>query len=445
MALRSNKRVIYAHQAINIRPTGIQGAAIGGDYLAKGVQELGIATNFNNTPYFQMGQLEIYEDVEELPDVQVTISKCLDGRPLLYHLATSAPWTPSPTLAGRQNNQCILTIGIFPDTNDYSTGIPPSILECSGLFPSSLQYQFPVNGICTESLTLVGNDKLWKNDTDVTNPTDISRRNSLVFPNITTQYHNDRPVYTTAPAISGVAYTIALTGVQRRQHINFTPWTFYGVRSTDTNGMAADPFCTILPPDVDGISSSGTNNKTDGSNFDAHIQNISISVDLGRDQLDELGRRGPYHRFINFPVEVTCAIEITSTSGDLVSATEGGILSTSSAACDLQTNLSNRTIRVATCHKEVFYLGTKNKLTSVQLGGGGTDGGNQTLTYNYRNYNTLTVMAFSDTHDNLSATNGLLDNLNSVDATYSFWNIKSDGNPAGTGDSYVPGAYYLIN
>lgn len=437
----ANKRIIYANQAVHIRPTGIAVGAMGGSYIAKGVQECGIATNFNNTPYFQMGQLEIYEDVEELPDVQVTISKAIDGRPLLYHLATSIAGTPTPTLAGRQNSQCILTLGTYPDTNDYATGTPTSIVECSGLFVSSLQYQFPVNGTFTESLTLVGNDKLWKGDVDITNPTDLARANSLSFP-LTSEFHSDLPVITTQPFISGGAHTFAFTGVQRRQHLNFTPWSLYTTTSIDANGAAADPFCTVLPPDVAGISSSGINNKSDGQNFDAHVQNISISTNLGRNQLDELGRRGPYHRYINFPVEVTCSIQALSISGDFVSATEAGIRSQTQSACASQTNLINRTIRVATCHREVIYLGTKNKLTSVEHGGGGTDGGNVTITYNYRNYNTLTVMAFSDPHDDAGALDGASASL-AISAN-SWWNVVANGSAGTTGSSYAPGAYYLV-
>lgn len=434
MPARTNKRLIYAHQAVTITPDT---SAINVTHdLAKGVQEVGISTNFNNTPYFELGQLAIYEDVEELPDVEVTITKALDGRPLLYHLATSTMTLSSPTLAGRQNAKCRVRVGIFPDTNDYSTGVPPAIVECSGLFPSSLQYTFPVDGTFTETLTLVGNDKLWKGDSKILNPADSARANSL-SQTLSTQFLNDVPVFTGTVHFDDDAdtYTFANTGVQRRQHLNFTPWSFYpptGTKPVDVNGMVADPFCTVLPPDVDGISSSGTNNKSNGVDFDAHIQNITISVDLGREQLNELGRRAPYHRFVQLPVEVTCSIEVIATSGDLVSATEGGIRSPSQSACAIQTNLMNRTIRVATCHKEIFYLGTKNKLTSVEFGGGNTDGGNATVTYNYRNYNHLTVMAFSDPHDNdLSP--------RSASISEQFWNENIDR------ANQLPGWSWLVN
>lgn len=441
MPLRSNKRMIYPHQAVAIRPIGdaldLGGTGISAtDHLAYGVQEIGVSTNFDNTPYFQLGMLDLYDDIEELPDIEVNIVKALDGKPLIYHLATSTQSLTAPTLAGRQNAQCVVTIGYYSDTNDYSTGGAPSIAEMSGLYPSSLEYAFPVDDTFRETVTLVGNDKIWKGDSDIVNASDLARSNGLAMA-LTQQFNADTPVHQVSVYISGAAVVYTSTGLQRRQHLNFTPWSVFPniAKQVDANGMAADPFCTILPPDVDGISSSGVNDKSDGTNFDAHVQNITISVDLGRDALDELGRRGPYHRFINFPVEVTTAIEILSTSGDMVSATENGILSTSTSACATQNNLRNRTIRVATCHHEVFYLGTKNKLTSVEMGGGGTDGGNQTITYNYRNYNYLTVMAFSDPHDDGNHVEG--------NTGAGFWNRNITTFLENTGTTYTPGAAYL--
>ena len=40
------------------------------------------------------------------------------------------------------------------------------------------------------------------------------------------------------------------------------------------------------------------------------IQKINISADLIKEKVWELGRRGPYYRYINFPTEVTEKIEI---------------------------------------------------------------------------------------------------------------------------------------
>ena len=55
-------------------------------------------------------------------------------------------------------------------------------------------------------------------------------------------------------------------------------------------------------------------------------------------------------------------------------------------------NLSNQVIRVATCEGTRIYLGTKNKLASVNYGGGDAGGGNVSVTYSYTNFNDMTVM-----------------------------------------------------
>ena len=164
----------------------------------------------------------------------------------------------------------------------------------------------------------------------------------------------------------------------------------------DTNSMVADPDTTILPPDVFGISDSGTNELV-GDERGAHISSISVSTNLGREEINEQGRRTPYHRFVTFPIEVTCEIEVTTSSGDMVSAIEEGIYSTGAGAqCTDNTNLRNRTIRIATCEGTRIYLGAKNKLSSVSYGGGDAGGGNVSVTYTFTTQNHFTVLHIND-------------------------------------------------
>lgn len=406
MPARNNRRIFYANQLVAITESGDK--TIQEQDLLHGVQEVGISTNFSNQPYFELGQLAIYEDVEQLPDVEVTLSKTFDNKPFIWHMATresaaNGTIVATPTLIGRSNQRCNLLLGIYPDSTDFVNGTPPSMVVCSGLFPSSLQYSFPVGGQFTESVTLVGNNKLWRGDSKIVNVGDLANANSWTWSVGSSAFSGDVPNASYNIAMESTTYY--LTGIGSRQHLNFNQVNAASVitglgivGAMDVNGMCADYDRTILPPDVDGISSSGTNNKSDGGNFDAHVQNITISTNLGRENLNELGRRGPYHKYVTFPIEVTCGIEIIATSGDFISATENGILNTSSSTCAVGGNLRNRTIRIATCHNEVFYLGTKNRLTSVQYGGGSTDGGNATITYNFRNYNTLTILAVHDPH-----------------------------------------------
>src|SRR5690606_17517869 len=63
-----------------------------------------------------------------------------------------------------------------------------------------------------------------------------------------------------------------------REDILFTNATGGGY-GLDINSASADPDITVLPPDIYGISTSGTNDGT------VPIQSISISVDLNREEI----------------------------------------------------------------------------------------------------------------------------------------------------------------
>jgi len=54
-------------------------------------------------------------------------------------------------------------------------------------------------------------------------------------------------------------------------------------------------------------------------------------------------------------------------------------------------NTADQTIKIFLRDGTVFDLGTKNRLQSVANTGGDAGGGNATMTYNYRNFNKLTV------------------------------------------------------
>ena len=124
------------------------------------------------------------------------------------------------------------------------------------------------------------------------------------------------------------------------------------------------------------------------------IQSITISTDLGREAINELGSMAPYFRYVNFPVEVTAEYELTATSGDGVEASD---FTTGNPTCNTSyRNLSDETVKVVMCGSGVgssltIDLGSKNKLTSVNYTGGDTGGGNATVTYSYQTFNKLVV------------------------------------------------------
>lgn len=341
----NNNRVYWAVQAAGISRLGSVAYT-----QVHGLQSLGITTTFNLEQVFEIGQIAIYENIENIPDIEVTMEKVIDGYPLIYHLATRG-YTAN-TLTGRSNQRCSVALSIFGDTQDSASGTPVSQVTMSGMYASAVSYTFPTDGNCTESVTLVGNNKVWKSGSfDFT---------GTLFDN------NDQPL---ALALSGSG------GVQRREDVIFDT----NVVTRDANGAVAASDATILPPDVKGISSSGTNDKVTDV-FNAHISRISVSTDFGRENINELGRRGPYFRFVNFPIDVTTEIEQITSSGDFVDALEAAA-----------SNLNHRSIRIKLREGLFINLGIKNKLSSVTYGGADTGGGQASVTYTYINQNDFVV------------------------------------------------------
>ncbi len=338
----SNYRIYYAVQSIHFAECGSNTF-----YVGYGVQSIGINTRFNLEQVFEMGQLEIYEQNEAIPDVELTVEKVLDGEPLLYHLATRNALSAS--LAGRSNKRCTVGLAIFGDSQDSASGTPVARCVMSGMYVNSINFTFPTQGPCTESLTLVGNNKVWNNNFSFT-----SMNNN----------HSPR-----AAGISG--------GVQQRQDVIFG--------TCDTS--VAQPSACVLPQIIPGISASGTNNLQADGSYTAHIQSIRVSTSLGRDQLFELGKRGPYYRYAQFPTQVTTSIEVTSSAGDNVTCAE-----------ESESNLSDYKIWIRTKDGTRLDLGSKNKLSSVSYGGANAqaNGGNATATYEFQNFNYLTPYSVTD-------------------------------------------------
>lgn len=341
-----NKRVIYAGRQIGFAKDGTSTII-----EAHGVQSMGITTNFNLEQVFEMGQLAIYQNIEQIPDIEVTMEKVLDGYPLLYHLSTNG--ATSPTISGRSNVKTIVAMSVFSDTGDSASGTPIAEVSMSGLVISALTYTIPVDGNCTESVTLVGNNKVWRDDETLGNGIFTGRFNN-----------QDQP--------------LASGGVQRRQHVIMAPISG-GPSGVDVNGVHAG-WVSTWPREIPGIASNGTNILASDGTWTAPIQSVTVTCDLGRDQIFELGRKTPYHRFVTFPVEVRTEIEVLSTKWDNVGADE---------------NSSNayQTIKIRLEDGTYIQTGTKNKLTTVAMTGGdaGGGGGNVTHRYSYVTYNDLIV------------------------------------------------------
>jgi hypothetical protein len=356
----ANKRVFYGAEQAAIG--GLSATSFGAAQTIYGLQSVGINTRFNLEQVFELGQSGIYQNIEALPAVEITLEKCLDGKALIYHLATVG--APSGTIQGRANIRSSFAMSIFSDQQDCASGLPLSQVYCSGTYVSSVSLQFPVDGRFREAVTLVGNDKLW-----------ITATGSMTYPGQFTGIDNDKPA--NFPPI----------GVAQRWHVVFGNTAQPG----GTGQFTVNP--CVLPLDVDGIDPATGFNlpASDGNGYSAHIQSLRVTVNFGRDELHELGLKGPYWRYVNHPVEVRCDIEVITTRGDMNSATQAGVLGNGN-------NIAERPIFIGTKEGTKVNLGNRNMLQTTSLGGGnaGARGGNATVTYSFVNFGDFIVQHPAD-------------------------------------------------
>jgi len=329
-----SNRIFYACQAVAIAKTGHNSASASEFAIMKGVQSVGISTSFTLEQIFELGQLEIYANEENVSEVEVTLEKVIDGEKLLY--LQSVGEAGKTNIVDASNKQCDVYLAIFPDSSRFVAGVAKDhVVMCSGMFLSSVSYNYSVDGNATESVTLTGNNKFWDN----------------VTANV----------------------------------IGTTPNVMFGTPATGTNTLDGtdvpassivrrhrfDLYNSTIPAEV----LSQGNNIVGSSG----IQSISVSVDFGREDQTEIGRFGPYNKTATYPLEVTTEFEVTATNGDLISVSSVG------------PSTVGRSIVLKDSAGTVINCGTRNRLTSVNYSGGDTGGGNATVTFSYSGYNSFTV------------------------------------------------------
>lgn len=380
----SNKRVFYATQGVAIGDmgaTGVKdawGASDGGTFVGSGnmiimhgLQSVGVNTNFSLEAVQELGQLSIYENIEDVPDIEATLERVLDGYTMAYHAATVT--ASDPTLSGRANARADLRMVIGLDTDSAVTSGDSLAAElyCSGMYWSSVGINLPTDGNFTESLTLVGNNKKWISSTGTAGI--LLGAGGVV--NSVFAFGDDSP---DSPD----------SGVLRRN--NFLTGSTLVARGGNN-------FVTVVPSFITGVSNNGSATGANGASAfkncgtintdNVHIQSISFSVDAGREAINQLGTYAPYYRYVNFPVQVSTEIKVIAVGGDNIDAIEnvpsGG-------------NLSNHTIQVCLDDSTVIQVGNKNKLTSISYGGGDAGGGNAEITYSMQNNNDFVVLHSGD-------------------------------------------------
>ena len=339
-------RQIYSSMGLFFKPVTSSGAYS----FVRGVQSGSETFNINSNAINEWGQVAPYEIIELTPDGTIQIERVQDGCVPLYLMATEG--ASSASLTGRQDIRSCLAVGMYDPSNPYVSGTPGRVIEWSGLNVNSIGFSFGTDGAFTESVGFIGNYRLPANTASYG-----------TFPANPTSSGNDQPCGLLS--CSG--------GIQQKENIRFT-----------------GTFPTLLPTDIAGITSSGTMPYVGGCPS-VPVQSISINCDLNREAVYQLGCRGAYARYAQFPVDVTCEISVLSQSGDKVVVTEAGTFD----GCDYS-NAPVQRIRVATQAGLVVDLGNKLKLSSIATQYGGADGGNTTYTLTYTGKSVLSVFHPND-------------------------------------------------
>ena len=342
-----NNRIFYACQAVAICKTGHKPYDGLGTTAAvmKGVQSVGITSNFTLDQAFELGQIQIYENSEEIADIEVTIEKVIDGEKLIYGAACGNNIKSDMVAAGK--GRADVYLGIYTDgASQVASTQPLQVVMCSGMFVSSVSYTYPSDGNATESVSLVGNDKFWS---DI-NTSGVQYGDGAAIVN---------PSGSWGPAlVTGIdGSDTPASGLIRRANVDIAN--------------------CVLPVAVK--TQAGSSVET-GKSGGRHIVSMSASTDFGRESILQLGQFGPYHRYAGFPVEVTSEFEVTAASGDLVNVSGS------------HPNLGEgEQITLKDDAGTVIELGAQNKLSSVSYSGGDTGGGNATVTYSYSTFNTFNI------------------------------------------------------
>ena len=343
--MANQQRIFYACQAVAIAQRGDE--TLAGSDIMHGVQSVGMSSTFTLDQVFELGQIEIYENVEEVADIEVNIEKVIDGYRLLYDAASRSACRTGVVPASKA--RCDVHVAIFDDGQNQATGVPRNVCYNSGMFISSVSYNYSVDGNATESIGLVGNDRFW-NTATITNY--MGKAPNAIWG-------------TTSDLLGGGAGGAGIDGTDEALSDSGV------VRRVGAYIDGSD-----IPTEV--LQQADSANIV-GRGSGAHVQSISISTDFGQENIQELGRFGPYTRYATFPIEVTCDFEVIATQGDLINVS------------GIAPNLSDRKIVIRDSAGTVLDLGTKNKLSSVSYTGGDTGGGNATITYSYSNFNVLAV------------------------------------------------------
>lgn len=322
----ANNRIFYASHAVSIACNG------GNLRTVQGAQSVSMSTAYNLDTVFQLGRLALYDNFPANPEVTVTVTKALDGWPLIFSLATSpiqAAATVGQTIVGGANAISSMIIGVGSDTaqvvDDADVGY--TAISLSGLFVESLTYSFGSEGSFTEEVSFKGNNKLLGGMLD-------------------------GPVQT-APHAGNVL---------RRQNINLTDSRFPA--EVDRSGISNITISTSFNREqLFTMGSYGSR---------ARVVNFPVEITTTFDTIAKTISQSPTTAFNTANITNQCA----GPSG-LTKQWIRIVLCNASGSTEYS-----------------FDLGSGNMLQNHGYSGGDTSGGNVTETFEYLTYNELTIQDY---------------------------------------------------
>jgi len=383
--------------------------------VPRGLQSAGMSTTFNLEQVYQLGQAEVYEQSERQPDVEMTLSKAIDGTKPLFFMLTS-PTAGNDIIARTADYKFDVALQIYPDTKFRATGKPVSICTVSGAVVSNISYTYSIDGFVTEDVTVISNDKLWGVMVAVSGITAGNNKGFegeplVIWPDDQNGNNPNAPEGTpsgvfghdgnTSALVEGGASELAGgsdrfgiiivgSGIQRREEVEI----YRSVLPEDIPGVTRFVASGIDAAFVNGGfgaqgpgTAAGTQQLIGDSNTDfiaEHIQTITLTFSVARNDIFELGLLRPFARVPDFALEATASIEVITAQGDLVDAT-------SSLGCGEDNTVASNTIILRTCDGLQVDLGDANRLSSVDNSGGEAGGDNMVVTYNYTSFNVFNV------------------------------------------------------
>ncbi len=325
-----NQRVFFPCQSVGIAPFSTPGSP----KTIRGQQVIGFSTRIPITFIKELGHLPTYSSYEELPEIEISFEKVLDGYAPVYCHATQD--AVSSDLAGRMNKRCHVYLSVHRDNQSRASGNEISQAFASGAYVQSSGFDFMVNGPSKENVSMVANNLVWSTGS-------YTYTGHTVANGVT----SDSPAFA--------------DGVSRRQHIMFAS--------------------CLLPNDLPGISSNlNAETTVDGNvQFSCSIESIRVSASFSRGAAMELGRKGPFFRFAEVPVPVSTTIDFKDKGLDEIDIAEEGTLGNGD-------NTEDQAIKLVLEEGLVVNLGTKNRLTSKNRTGGNAGAkGDVMLSYSYSN------------------------------------------------------------